>query len=62
MGVCIKAQLPNRRKLEREHTFIDKDQAEVISGRILLVNLSEGRCKVEATEEESDGNCFTSRW
>lgn len=43
-----------------EHTFIDKDQAEVIPGGILLVNFSEGGCEIEAAKEKPDRYCFTS--
>jgi hypothetical protein len=29
-------------------TFIDEDETEVVPNRILLVDFSEGRCKVKA--------------
>lgn len=40
-------------------TFINEDQAEVITCRILLVDISECRCQIEASEEKTDRNGFT---
>ena len=40
-------------------TFIDQDETEIISGRVFLVDFSEGWGKIETTEEEPDGYCFT---
>lgn len=43
-----------------DHTFIDQNQAEVISGGVFLVDFSEGWCQVEAAEEQTDRYRFTS--
>ena len=39
-------------------TFIDEHQAKIIPYGVFLVDFSECWCQVEASQEESDGNCF----
>jgi len=36
--------------------FVDEDQVEVVPRRELLVDIPEGRCELETSEEESDGD------
>lgn len=61
VGADVEAQSPCRRNVEGgDHTFIDQNQAEVISGGVFLVDFSEGWCQVEAAEEETDRYRFTS--
>jgi hypothetical protein len=38
------------------HTFVDEYQAQVVSGRVLLVDLAECGCEVKAAEEQPDGD------
>jgi hypothetical protein len=40
-------------------TFIDKDQTQVVSRRVLLVDFAESGCEVEAAEEQPDGDCLS---
>lgn len=41
-------------------TLVDEDQAKVVSCGELLVDIAEGRCEVETTEEQSDRDSFSS--
>jgi hypothetical protein len=40
----------------QQRTFIDKNEAEIVAGRVFLVDFTEGRCEVETSKEETDGN------
>lgn len=42
-------------------TLINQDQTEVISGRVFLVDLPEGRSKVKSTQEKPNGYRLASR-
>jgi hypothetical protein len=38
------------------HTLVYQYQAKVVSGRVLLVDLAKCGCKIEAAEEQPDGD------
>ena len=40
-------------------TLIDQHQTQIVSGRVLLVDLTERGCEIEAAEEQSDRNRFS---
>lgn len=44
---------------EQLRTFINQHQAEIVSCRILLVDIAECGREVESAEEQADGNSFT---
>jgi hypothetical protein len=54
---------PEPGSIENGHlrTFINQHQAEIVSRRVLLVDVSECGREVESAEEQTDGNGFTSR-
>lgn len=40
-------------------TFIDKDQTEIITCGVFLVDVTEGRGQVKAAKEQTDGDRFS---
>ena len=40
-------------------TFVDEHKTQIVAGRKLLVHFPKGRCEVEASKEEANGDRFT---
>lgn len=59
--------MPNARRMgysagedgREKLTFVNQDQAQVVPGRVFLIDFSEGRRQIESAQEEPNGNGFS---